>query len=233
LLAVRDLVAGYGKKQVIGGVTLDVGEGEIVALIGHNGAGKSTLLKAVFGMLPAWSGAVLFEGRTLGRDRLPRLLRAGVSYVPQGSRVFSDLTVRENVEVGGVRLRTRGERTTATRRVLAMFPALTPLVARRAGTLSGGERQMLALSMGLMTAPRLLLMDEPSLGLAPPVAREALGTIQRASQEGGVSVLIAEQKVREVLKIAQRVVVLRNGRVSYSGPAADLADGAKLKSAYL
>lgn len=233
LLNVDAVVSGYGKKQVLNGVTLDVASGEIVALIGHNGAGKSTLLKAVFGLLPIWKGQVVLEGVALLSPKPRELLRTGVAYVPQGNRVFTDLTVRENLEMGGVTLSNGARLNEGIERAFKLFPALKPRLRQYAGTLSGGEKQMLALANALVLSPRLLLLDEPSLGLAPPLVAEALGRIQQISRDSGVAVLIVEQKVREVLKIAQRVYVLRNGVVSFSGPAASLNDDKKLREVYL
>ena len=232
-LRVDRLVAGYGKKQVLAGVDLDVPSGEIVALIGHNGAGKSTLLKTVFGLLPVWSGSVSLNGTKL-RSPAPReLLRLGVSYAPQGNRVFTDLSVRENLEMGLATCRDRRRFGERAERVFSLFPALKPRLRQRAGTLSGGEKQMLALGSALMLSPRLLLLDEPSLGLAPRLAAEALGRIQQVSAQTNAAVLIVEQKVREVLRISDRVYVLRNGTVSYSGLAGALEDDAMLRKVYL
>lgn len=233
LLLLATLVTGYGKKQVLNGVSLGVAPGEIVALIGHNGAGKSTLLKAVFGMLPIWSGSVSLDGAPLNRPSPRELLRVGVAYVPQGNRVFGDLTVRENLEIAGgtlpvdVRLKDR------IQHVFTLFPALTARLRQRAGTLSGGEKQMLALANALILSPRLLLLDEPSLGLAPPRVTDALQRIQQISRDSGAAILVVEQKVRQVLRIANRVCVLRNGEVSYSGTAESLHDEAKLREVYL
>jgi ABC-type branched-subunit amino acid transport system ATPase component len=233
LLGVVELVTGYEKKQVVNGVSLEVSRGEVVALIGHNGAGKSTLLKAVFGLLPVWKGQVVLDGQVL-RSQTPReLLRAGVAYVPQGNRVFTDLTVRENLEMGGVTLRNKKLLKERIEGVFSLFPALEPRLKRRAGTLSGGEKQMLALANALVLSPRLLLLDEPSLGLAPPLVTEALTRIRQISSDSGAACLIVEQKVREVLKIAHRVYVLRNGQVSFSGPTDALSDDAKLREVYL
>lgn len=233
LLNVDAVVSGYGKKQVLNGVTLDVASGEIVALIGHNGAGKSTLLKAVFGLLPIWKGQVVLEGVVLLSPKPRELLRAGVAYVPQGNRVFTDLTVRENLEMGGITLSNGARLNEGIERVFTLFPSLKSRLRQYAGTLSGGEKQMLALANALVLSPRLLLLDEPSLGLAPPLVTEALGRIQQISTASGVAALIVEQKVREVLRIAQRVYVLRNGVVSFSGPAASLNDDTKLREVYL
>jgi branched-chain amino acid transport system ATP-binding protein len=233
LLLVDALVTGYRKKQVLNGVTLHVAHGEIVALIGHNGAGKSTLLKAVFGMLPIWTGSVALDGTRLNSSAPRELLHAGVAYVPQGNRVFTDLTVRENLEMGGVTLSDGARLKEGIERAFTLFPALKPRLRQRAGTLSGGEKQMLALANVLVLAPRVLLLDEPSLGLAPPLVTEALQCIQQISRDSGAAVLIVEQKVREVLKIARRVYVLRNGQVSYSGTSESLCDEAKLRDVYL
>lgn len=233
LLKAESLVSGYGKKQVLNGVSVEVAPGEIVTLIGHNGAGKSTLLKAIFGMVPLWQGQVTLDGGLINKPNPRDLLRAGVAYVPQGNHVFTDLTVRENLEMGGVTMADRARLNAGISRALDLFPDLKTRLHQRAGTLSGGEKQMLALSNALLLSPRLLLLDEPSLGLAPPLVTAALGHIRRISEVSGVAVLIVEQKVREVLKIAQRVYVLRNGRVSFSGPASALSDDQKLREVYL
>jgi ABC-type branched-subunit amino acid transport system ATPase component len=232
-LRVVDLVAGYGKKEVLSGVSLEIHRGEIIALIGHNGAGKSTLLKAVFGMIPVWRGQVCLDGTPRPSLKPREMLRAGVAYVPQGNRVFADLTVQENLEMGGVTLSHKEQLRDGMERVFALFPALKLRLKQRAGTLSGGEKQMLALANALILSPKLLLLDEPSLGLAPPLFSEAFRHIQEISRNLGVTVLIVEQKVREVLKIAGRVYVLRNGRVSFTGPAEQLKDDAKLREVYL
>lgn len=233
LLKVESLVTGYGRKQVLRGVSLTVGAKEIVAIIGHNGAGKSTLLKAVFGMLPIWKGRLSFNGVPVERAEPRRLLESGVAYVPQGNRVFADLSVRENLEVAATILGDKNRLRNRIDHVLALFPALSDRLRQRAGTLSGGEKQMLALACGLLTEPRLILLDEPSLGLAPPLVTHALDQVRRINQASGVAVLIVEQKVREVLHIAHRAYVLRTGAVSYSGPTDALQDPATLRQAYL
>ena len=232
-LRVEGLVCGYGKKQVLNRVAIEVLRGQIVALIGHNGAGKSTLLKAVFGMIPIWEGRVYLNGEANPKPTPRGMLRAGVAYVPQGNRVFTDLTVQENLEMGGTTLPDKRALKEGMERALALFPALGPRLKQRAGTLSGGEKQMLALANALILSPKLLLLDEPSLGLAPPLVSEALGRLQQISRDSGATVLIVEQKVREVLKIAHRVYVLRNGQVSFTGPAEALKEDAKLREVYL
>jgi len=232
LLVIADLVAGYGKKKVLNGVSIDVPRGEIIALIGHNGAGKSTVLKAIFGLLPIWDGRVLLAGEP-APARPRKLLEMGVSYLPQGNRVFTDLTVRENLRLSSRTLLDTPRADAASERILELFPALEDRLEQRAGTLSGGEKQMLALANALVLSPRLLLLDEPSLGLAPPLVREAFQRLRKISATLGATVLIVEQKVREVLKIAHYVYVLRTGRVSFSGPAAELSDEAILRRVYL
>ncbi|MGD0770484.1 MAG: ABC transporter ATP-binding protein [Tepidisphaeraceae bacterium] len=232
-LGIYDLHTGYAKKEVLGGVTLDVLPGEVVALIGHNGAGKSTVLKAAFGMLPIWAGHVALQGSRINLPSPRIMLGHKVAYSPQGNRVFGELTVLHNLELGGLTLASKAELREGLARVLLLFPALRGRTKQRAGTLSGGERQMLSLAMALITSPRLLLLDEPSLGLAAPTTRKALDVIHALSSNQGVSVLIVEQKVREVLRIADRVFVLRNGRVSFSGKASALEDEARLRAVYL
>jgi ABC-type branched-subunit amino acid transport system ATPase component len=233
LLDVKNLVTGYGKKEVIKGVSIDVGLSEIVTLIGHNGAGKTTLLKAIFGLIPIWDGELDLNGHTMRSFNPRKLIAQGVAYVPQGNRVFTELSVRENLEMGGVTLSSKTRLNEGIERAIDLFPGLKPRLRQRAGTLSGGEKQMLALSNALVLSPRLLLLDEPSLGLAPRLVSDALVRIKEVSSDLGTSVLIVEQKVREVLKIANRVYVLRNGRVSFSGPSTDLVDEKKLHEVYL
>ena len=232
LLGVEALVTGYDKKQVLAGVDLDGRQGEVVALIGHNGAGKSTLLQAVFGLLPVWRGRVLLDGREFELPTPRGLLLQGIAYVPQGNRVFTDLSVGENLEMGGITLPKKRSKE-GIERALSLFPTLKPRLHQRAGTLSGGEKQMLALANALILSPRVLLLDEPSLGLAPLRATEALRRIQAIAQENNTAILVVEQKVREVLRIANRVYVLRNGRVSYSGSVEALKDESKLRQVYL
>jgi ABC-type branched-subunit amino acid transport system ATPase component len=233
LLLGEDLVVGYGKRQVLKGVSIGVSPGEIVALIGHNGAGKSTLLKAIFGLIPIRQGHLMLDGQTLQFPNPRRLLHAGVAYVPQGNRVFTDLTVRENLEMGGVTLPSKTMINEGIERVFNLFPALKSRLRQRAGTLSGGEKQMLALGNALILSPRMLLLDEPSLGLAPQLVSSALKRIQEVNANANITVLIVEQKVREVLGIAHRAYVLRNGRISFSGSAETLNDETKLRDVYL
>ena len=232
LLSVENLVTGYGRKQVVNGVSFSVAKGEVVALIGHNGAGKSTILKAVLKILPVWEGQIQLDGRSLAATRPCDLVRSGIAYVPQGNRAFGSLTVRENLEIAGASLDAR----TAAKNIdrsLDFFPSLAPKMRQRASTLSGGKVQMLALANALIPEPRILLMDEPSLGLAPPLVSRTLTLVQKICRETATAALVVEQKVRDVLKIAERVCVLRSGRVSYFGPASALDDEEKLRQVFL
>jgi branched-chain amino acid transport system ATP-binding protein len=232
-LSAENIVTGYGKREVLKGVDINIYIGEIVALVGHNGAGKSTLVKAIFGLISLWKGQVILEGQLLQAPTPRRMLKAGIAYVPQGNRVFVDLSVRDNLELAGVTLGSKALVKDRIEHVFDLFPMLKPRMKQRAGTLSGGEKQMLALGNALVLSPRMLLLDEPSLGLAPTLVSSALSKIQRLSQESNVTVLIVEQKVREVLKIAQRVYALRTGFVSFSGLASELEDEEKLRQVYL
>jgi ABC-type branched-subunit amino acid transport system ATPase component len=233
LLRAVSIVAGYGKKQVLGGVSIDVSSGQVVALIGHNGAGKSTLLKAIFGMIPIRQGLLFLDGNLFALPTPHAWLRSGVVYVPQGNRVFSNLTVYENLEMAGLTVTNKIRLQEGIERALKLFPGLKARLKQRAGSLSGGEKQMLALSNALIPSPRLLLLDEPSLGLAPRLVVEAFSRIREITSSYGTSVLIVEQKVREVLKIAEHVYALRSGSVSFSGPADALNNDLKLRQVYL
>jgi branched-chain amino acid transport system ATP-binding protein len=233
LLAAENIESGYGQKTVLRGVTINIQPGEIVTLIGHNGAGKSTLLQTLFGLVPLKGGRILLDGKLLAPPEPTKMLRAGVAYLPQGHRVFTDFTVRENLEIGGVILSDRAQVSRRLEEVIALFPSLRPRLLQKAGTLSGGEKQLLALATALILTPRLLLLDEPSLGLAPTLVGKVLEHIRTLGEEFGIAALIVEQKVREVLKVANRVVVLRNGNISFSGDAYILQDEATLREVYL
>ena len=213
ILTVDGLQSGYGHKQILNGVSLDVKRDEIVALLGPNGSGKSTLLKTIFGLLPAWGGVVAFNGTKIQNRRPEQNVREGLAYVPQGGRVFADLTVQENLELGGFVLRDKRQIRERMERVFHLFPILAERCKQLAGKLSGGERQMLALGRALMIEPRLLLLDEPSLGLAPQVVQETMASIERLNMELGTAIMLVEQNVREALSIAHRVYVLRMGEV--------------------
>ncbi len=231
LLEVRRLTAGFGAGPVLFGVDLDVFAGELVALIGANGAGKSTLLGVLSGLLPASGGSVVLDGRDVTNARPERVVAAGLVHVPQGRRLFGPLSVEKNLRLGAY-LRHDRDVESDLARVLDHFPALKDMLRRDAGTLSGGEQQMVAIGRGLMARPRLLMIDEPSLGLAPKVVErvvEAARDINRA----GTSLLLVEQDVLVALEAADRAYVLENGRVALSGPARDLERDPEVRRAYL
>lgn len=221
MLEIRDLETGYGKKQVLFSISLEVREGEIVALIGPNGAGKSTVLKAVCGLIPTWKGEIRFGGVPTNGSTPAQNVARGMTFCPQGNRVFDELTVRENLEIGGYQL-PRKDLKGRIEEVLSVFPALKSRLKQRAGRLSGGEQQMLSVARALVPKPKLLMLDEPSLGLAPNVVQSVFEQVVRINREAGVTILIVEQKVREVLAISQRVYSLKLGRVAFGGRAEEL-----------
>jgi len=231
LLEVRGLTAGYGAGPVLFGVDLEVRGGELLALIGANGAGKSTLLGVISGLLPPTAGSVRFGGRDLTGARPERVVRAGMAHVPQGRRLFATMTVRQNLVLGAYLRRDREVRSDVER-VVGYFPALADKLARVAGTLSGGEQQMVAIGRGLMGRPQLLLIDEPSLGLAPKVV-ETVVEVCRSINRDGVAVLLVEQDVVLALEAADRGYVLENGRIALSGTARELQDDPAVRKAYL
>ena len=231
MLEVRNLRGGYGAVEVLRGVDLDIRAGEIVAVLGSNGAGKSTFNNTVCGLLPAFGGSIAFDGRDITRSRASDIVAAGLVQVPEGRRVFSDLTVRENLLLGGYR-RGRANRGRNLERAFATFPRLAERQSQRAGTLSGGEQQMLAIGRGLMAEPRLLILDEPSLGLAPVLVEEMFALIGRLNAEG-LSMLLVEQNVAQSLEVARRAYVLENGACAFHGTPAELLARPELKRAYL
>jgi len=212
LLDIHDLEAGYDKRPVLHGVSLGMSPGEIVALVGPNGAGKSTLLRAIFGLVKASRGTITFRGREIQNRNPADNVRDGLSYVLQGSRVFTELSVRENLEVGGHTLPPK-EVKARIEEVLSLFPDLRPLLTRNAAALSTGEKQMLAMARALMLKPALLLADEPSLGLGPQLVHAALMSLRELNERSRTAILLVEQNVREALAVAQRVYVLRLGRI--------------------
>ena len=231
MLEVRALRAGYGAIEVLRGVDLAVGAGEIVALLGSNGAGKSTLNNNVSGLYRPFGGAIEFDGQAIAGTPSMRIVEAGLVQVPEGRRVFPNLSVRENLELGSYR-RGRTARARNLARVLAVFPRLNERMTQLAGTLSGGEQQMLAIGRGLMSEPRLLILDEPSLGLSPLLVEEMFALIGRLNRDG-LAILLVEQNVVQSLAIAHRAYVLENGRIALSGAAAELAEHPELRKSYL
>ena len=232
MLNVDTLNAFYGKKQVLFGIDMALGERRIAAVIGPNGAGKSTVLRAVFGLGPSREGRICFNDRDVSKAAPPDNIAAGIAFVPQGARVFRDLTVFENLRMGGYTLASallagRIEET------LNAFPVLRERRAQTAGALSGGERQMLAFGMALMLRPKLLLIDEPSIGLAPMLVAQIFDAIMRIRDEFGTAVLIVEQQAQQILRIADEVVVIRAGRLISQGPVENYRGEDALRKVYL
>jgi branched-chain amino acid transport system ATP-binding protein len=231
LLAVSELHAGYGATEILRGVSLRVDPGEVVAVLGSNGTGKSTLNRTVSGVLRPWRGGVRFDGAAIERERPSAIVARGLIHVPEGRRIFPNMTVRENLDLGAYR-RGRPRRSTNRDRVFAIFPRLAERQGQRAGTLSGGEQQMLAIGRGLMAEPRLLILDEPSLGLSPLLVEELFVLIKGINRDG-IALLLVEQNVAQSLDVAQRAYILDNGRFVLEGSADTIRNDANLKRAYL
>lgn len=232
LFRVRDLDAGYGAVQVLWGVSLEVGAGEVVAFIGPNGAGKSTLLRTVSGLGRPWRGSVRFEDQEIATFTPERIVRLGIAHVPQGRRLFPDLSVRENLLLGAYTRRDEQGIAEDLHRVLDLFPMVGDRLSLAASQLSGGEQQMVALGRALMAHPRLLLIDEPSLGLAPIAVQALMGVVDRLRADG-TSVLLVEQDVAVALRHADRGYVLETGRVVLEGSATAVLDNPRVRNAYL
>ena len=231
MLEVAALRAGYGPIEVLRGIDLTVAAGEVVALLGSNGAGKSTLNNNISGLYRPFEGAIRFDGKDITGTPSMQIVGAGLVQVPEGRRVFPNLTVRDNLELGSYR-RGKPARAQNLERVLATFPRLRERLRQAAGTLSGGEQQMLAIGRGLMAEPRLLILDEPSLGLSPLLVEEMFALIGRLNADG-LAILLVEQNVMQSLTIAHRAYVLENGRIALQGPAAELAEHPGLRKSYL
>ena len=231
LLTVTGLQAGYGATEILRGIDLAVHERETVAVLGSNGAGKSTLNRAISGVLRPWRGAISFQDRAIARARPSAIVARGLIHVPEGRRIFPNMTVAENLDLGCYR-RARPHRAQNRERVYGIFPRLAERQRQSAGTLSGGEQQMLAIGRGLMAEPVLLILDEPSLGLSPMLVEELFALIRRINQDG-IALLLVEQNVMQSLEVAQRAYVLDNGAIVLQGSAAEVRDNPDLKRAYL
>lgn len=232
MLRVEGVSVFYGKACALSEVGLEVAPGELVTLLGSNGAGKSTLLKTISGLLRPTSGMIRFDGAPLHELPSHKIVGKGVIHVPEGREIFPDLTVQENLQMGAfLRRDTDAERD--MERVFALFPRLRERLEQRAGTLSGGEAQMLAIGRGLLSAPRLLMLDEPSLGLAPVVRDDIFQVIRQIHREQGMTLLLVEQNARMALSISSRAYILENGRVVRQGEAAALMDDPEVQRAYL
>jgi branched-chain amino acid transport system ATP-binding protein len=232
LLSVRGVTAYYGRVQALKGVDLDVNAGEIVSLIGANGAGKSTLMMTVCGNPRARDGQIVFEGRDITQLPTHEIARLQLAQSPEGRRIFPRMTVLENLQMGATVCQTNNF-TSDLDRVLTLFPRLKQRVGQRGGTLSGGEQQMLAIARALMSRPRLLMLDEPSLGLAPLIVRQIFDAIKKLNAEDGLTVFLVEQNAFHALKLAHRGYVMVNGLITLSGTGRELLDRPEIKSAYL
>ena len=231
MLRLDGVEAGYGQRRCLDQISLEVRGGEVVALLGANGAGKTTTLMAISGLIRPWRGAIEFEGRPLIGQSPVEVVARGISHVPEGRRILPRLTVDENLELGAY-LRLKAGRRSDLERMHALFPVLGERRRQLAGTLSGGEQQMLAIARGLMAKPKLLLLDEPSLGLAPKLVRAVFETIHRLNQEG-LTVLLVEQNAYLALRLAHRGYVLEAGRLVLTDTASNLAQNPQVKAAYL
>ncbi|MGJ5177139.1 ABC transporter ATP-binding protein [Bradyrhizobium oligotrophicum] len=234
LLEIQNLRASYGKIEALKGVDLDIKAGEIVALIGANGAGKSTLMMSIFGRPRPSSGRIVYDGHDITQVPTHQIARLRIAQSPEGRRIFPRMSVAENLQMGA----DAGETTDADRaetlaRVFALFPRLKERIDQRGGTLSGGEQQMLAIGRALMSRPRLLLLDEPSLGLAPLIARQIFDAIRTLNRQDGLTVLIVEQNANHALKLAHRGYVLVNGLITLSGSGTELLQRPEIRAAYL
>jgi branched-chain amino acid transport system ATP-binding protein len=232
LLQVEGIVAAYGQVRALWDISLRVDEGEVVSLLGANGAGKTTTMRVLSGLLRPCAGRVVFDGRPIHRLPPPRIVQAGLVQIPEGRRLWPRMTVLENLELGAYAPHLRARRHETMAWVLSLFPRLSERRGQLAGTLSGGEQQMLAIGRGLMSRPRLLMLDEPSLGLAPILVREVFNIIREINARG-VTILLVEQNVRQALEIAHRGYVLETGRIVRMGAAADLLEDPEIKRAYL
>jgi branched-chain amino acid transport system ATP-binding protein len=231
ILSVNELHAGYGATEILRGIDLSVGAGEIVAVLGSNGAGKSTLNRTISGVQRAWRGTIRFQDTPIERERPSAIVARGLIHVPEGRRIFPNMTVRENLDLGAYRRgHTRREHNRA--RVFGTFPRLAERQVQLAGTLSGGEQQMLAIGRGLMAEPKLLILDEPSLGLSPLLVEELFALI-KSINANGIALLLVEQNVMQSLEVATRAYILDNGRFVLNGPADEIQNDPKLKRAYL
>jgi branched-chain amino acid transport system ATP-binding protein len=232
MLAIHDLHVYYGNVHALKGIELSVEQGEVVTLLGANGAGKSTTLRTVSGLLRPQQGEVRLEGRLLNNVAAHRIVGLGVSHAPEGRRVFSTLTVQENLNMGAYSRSDKAGIEESRQRVFGLFPRLKERRQQVAGTLSGGEQQMLAIGRALMSRPKLLMLDEPSLGLAPLLVRAIFDTIREINRQG-VTILLVEQNARAALRLAHRAYVLETGRVALSGAASELLQSERVRQTYL
>lgn len=232
LLEIKDLEVNYGVIKAIKGVSFDVNEGEIIALIGANGAGKTTILHTITGPIQAKKGSIVFDGKELTKTPPHKIVSMGMAHVPEGRRIFQQLSVLENLKLGAYTRKDKSEIASTLKMVYERFPRLEERKNQVAGTLSGGEQQMLAMGRALMSKPRIILMDEPSMGLSPLLVSEIFDII-KVINESGTTVLLVEQNAKKALSIADRAYVLETGKITLSGDAKDLINDESVKKAYL
>jgi len=232
VLQISDLTAGYGKSEVLRGISLDVKSGEVVTIIGANGAGKSTTLKTLCGVVPATSGRICFEGDDITNKSPHEIVDLGVTMVPEGRQLFPFLSVKDNLLMGAYKRAARKTMQQRLERVLEIFPRVRERLSQYAGSLSGGEQQMVAIARGMMASPKLLIFDEPSLGLSPLLVEQMFDVIRTVVSQG-ITVLIVEQNVFHTLSLADRGYVLEDGRIALSGSGAELLDSPHVRRAYL
>jgi len=232
LLQLTNINVHYGGVKALSGADIKTEAGEIVALMGPNGAGKSTILKAIFGIAPIESGKVVWENSEIKLKPF-EIVELGISFVPQGKRVFKHLTVYENIEIGGHIIRNRKVLKERIEEVLKLFPALIPKLKQKAGQLSGGQQQMVALARGLVTDPKLLLLDEPSLGLAPKIVKEVFEKIKEINEKRGTAIIVVEHNIKSLLDIVTRAYVLDKGKVVYEGKGSDFKNSDILEKVFM
>ena len=232
MIKINDLVVAYGGIEALKGISLEVPSGKIVTLVGANGAGKSTTLKSIVGLVKPKGGSINYEGTDLTKLNTELMVKKGIALVPEGRRVFADLTVLENLKIGAYSRKDRAGIAEDMEKVYSLFPRLKERTWQLAGTLSGGEQQMLAIGRALMSRPKLIMMDEPSLGLAPIIVKELFGIIKRINEEG-MTVLLIEQNANAALKIADIGYIMETGKITLSGSGKELLANAEIKKAYL
>lgn len=232
LLELRDIKVSYGGVRALDGISISIDEGEVVALMGPNGAGKSTVLKAIFGLAPIQSGKVLWEGKEFSPASY-EVVNRGICFVPQGRRVFKDLTVYENIEIGGYTIKNKKYREERIKDVLEFFPALKTKIKEKSGNLSGGQQQMLAIARGLMVDPKILLLDEPSLGLSPKIVKEVFAKIKEINQKRKMAIVVVEHNLKSLLEITDRAYVLDKGRVYTEGKPEKIIKTGVLEKVFL
>lgn len=232
MLEVKDLQVYYGVIQALKGISFHVNQGEVIALIGANGAGKTTTLQTLTGILSPKSGSIVFEGKDLTRTPAHKIVEMGMAHVPEGRRVFADMSVYENLLLGAYTRKDKAEISESLASVYKRFPRLEERKGQRAGTLSGGEQQMLAMGRALMSRPRIILMDEPSMGLSPLLVKEIFAIIREVNKQG-ITILLVEQNAKMALAISDRAYVLETGTITLSGDAQELLNDTRVKKAYL